>query len=92
MVAANVTVKSFEFWVVAVYAPSSVSKRRSFFRRLEPLLDDPKGIILVGDWNAILGPKIDKDGWGASGSLAVSKRRSLRTPMILLTLCPVDRT
>ena len=65
---ANVAVKSFDFRVVAVYAHTCVGKRRSFFRRLEQFLDDPKRIILDGDWNAILDPKIDKAGWGASGS------------------------
>ena len=41
-------------------------KRVSFFRRLAPFLDDSKLLILVGDWNAILGPKIDKVGRRAS--------------------------
>ena len=68
LVVADVAVKSFEFPVVAVYAPNGVGERRSFFRRLELFLDDPKRIILVDDWNAILDPKIDKAGWGASGS------------------------
>ena len=68
LVVADVAVKSFEFRVVVVYAPNSIGERRSFFRRLEPFLDDPKRIILVGNWNAILDPKIDKAGRGTSGS------------------------
>ena len=68
LVVTDVAVKSFEFRLVVVYAPNSVGERRFFFRRLEPFLDDPKQIILVGDWNVILDPKIDKSGWGTSGS------------------------
>ena len=68
LVVAYVEFKRFEFRVVAVYAPYNIGKRRSFFRRFEPFLDNPKQIILVGDWNAILDPKIDKSGGGAGGS------------------------
>ena len=67
-VVADVAVKNFEFRVVVVYAPNSIGERRSFFRQLEPFLDDRKRIILVGDWNTILDPKIDKAGRGISGS------------------------
>ena len=53
---ADVAVKTFEFRVVAVYAPNLDGEIRSFFRRLGPFLDDPKRTVLVGDWNAILDP------------------------------------
>ena len=33
-----------------------------------PFLDDPKRLVLEGDWNAIFYPKIVKGGRGASGS------------------------
>ena len=65
---ADVAVKSFEFRVVGVYAPNSISERHSFFRRLEPFLDHPKWIIHVGDWIPILNPMIDKAGRETSGS------------------------
>ena len=65
LVVAEFAVKTFEFRVVAVYAPSTSGERRSFYRRLEPFLDDSKRIILMDDWNAILDPKVDKDGRGA---------------------------
>ena len=68
LVVAVVAVKSFEFRVVAVYAPNLVGERRSSFRRLAPLLDDTKQLVLVGDWNMILDPKIDRVEWGARGS------------------------
>ena len=66
LVVADVAVKSFKFRLVAVYAPNIVVERVSFFRRLAPFLDDTKRLVLMGDWNAILNPKIDKVGRGAS--------------------------
>ena len=65
-VVADVAVKSFKFRLVAVYTPSIVVERISFFRRLAPFLDDTKRLVLMGDWNAILDPKIYKVGRGAS--------------------------
>ena len=59
-VVADVAVKSFKFRLVAVYAPNIVVERVSFFRRLAPFLHDTKRLVLMGDWNAILDPKIDK--------------------------------
>ena len=38
----------------------NLGERRSFLRQLKPFLDDPKWVVLVGDWYAILDPKIDK--------------------------------
>ena len=64
---ADVGVKSFEFWVVVVYAPSIAGETRSIFRQLAPFLDDPKWLVLVDDWNMILDPKIDRVRQGASG-------------------------
>ena len=66
LVVADVAVKSFKFRLVAVYAPNIAVERVSFFRRLAPFLDDTKRLVLMGDWNAILDPKIDKVGRGAS--------------------------
>ena len=63
---ADVAVKSFKFRLVAVYASNIAAERVSFFRRLAPFLDDTKRLVLMGDWNAILDPKIDKVGWGAN--------------------------
>ena len=65
LVVADVAVKSFKFRLVAVYAPNIVVERVSFFRRLAPFLDDTKRLVLMGDWNAILDPKIGKVGRGA---------------------------
>ena len=64
LVVTDVAVKSSEFRVDAVYAPNIPAERVSFFRWLAPFLDDPKRIVLIGDWNAILDPKIDRIGRG----------------------------
>ena len=68
LVVVDVAVKSFEFRVVAIYHPNSVGEIRSFFRRFGPFHDDSKRLVLVGDWNAILDPKLDKDGLCSTGS------------------------
>ena len=65
LVVVDVAVKSFKFRLVAVYAPNIVAERVSFYCRLAPFLDDTKRLVLMGDWNAILDPKIDKVGRGA---------------------------
>ena len=66
LVVADVAVKSFKFHLVAVYAPNTIAERVSFFRWLAPFLDDTKRLVLMGDWNAIFDPKIDKVRRGAS--------------------------
>ena len=63
---ADVTVESFKFRLVVVYEPNTAAERVSFFRWLAPFLDDSKRLVLMGDWNAILDPKIDMVGQGAS--------------------------
>ena len=62
LVVDDVAVKRFKFRLVAVYAPDIAVERVSFFRRLTPILDDSKRLVLMGDSNAILDPKIDKVG------------------------------
>ena len=64
LVVADVAVKSFKFRLVAVYVSKIAAERVSFFRRLAPFLDDTKQLVLMGDWNAILDPKLDKVGRG----------------------------
>ena len=49
LVVADVAIKSFEFWVVAVYVPNYTGERHSLFRWLGLFLDGPKRLILVGD-------------------------------------------
>ncbi len=47
--------------MVVVYASNIVYERHSF-RWLVLFIDDPKLLVLVGDWNAILDSKIDRVG------------------------------
>ena len=67
LVVANIAVKTFEFRIAVVHAPNIAAERRFFFRRLRSFLDGSKQTVLVGDWNAILDPKIDRAGQGISG-------------------------
>ena len=62
LVVADVAVKSFNFRMAAVYAPNIAAERVSFFRRLPLFFNNLKRIVLMGDWNAILDPKIDGRG------------------------------
>ena len=67
LLVADVAVKTFKFRIAAVHVPSSTAERRSFLRRLGSFLDASKRTVLVGDWNAILDPNLDRAGRGASG-------------------------
>ena len=66
---ADVAVKTFEFRIAAVYTPNTASERRPFLRRLGPFLDALRRRVLVGDWNAILDPYIDRVGRGGDMAL-----------------------
>ena len=67
LIVADVAVNSRKFRIVVVYAPNTPGERVSFFRELGPYLTFSERLVLVGDWNAILDPKLDKGGRGASG-------------------------
>ena len=67
LVVADIAIKSFEFQVVTVYMPNCPSERHSFFQQLGLFLDNPKQLVLVDNWNAILDPKIDKARWDTIG-------------------------
>ena len=65
LVVADVAVKSFKFRLIVVYASNFAADRVSFFRRLVPFPDNSKRLVLMGDWNAILDPKVHKVGRGS---------------------------
>ena len=67
LVVADVAVRRFEFWMPAVYAHKIAVERVSILW-LASFLNDPKRLVLVGDWNAILDPKTGRVGRGARGS------------------------
>ena len=60
LIVADVAVRSFKFQVVVAYAPNIAGERSSFFRWLASFPGALKRLVLVGDWKAILDPKIDK--------------------------------
>ena len=66
LLVADVAVKTFEFRIAAVHVPTSSAERRSFFWQLGSSLDSSRQTVLVGDWNAILDPNIDRAGRRAS--------------------------
>ena len=68
LVVDGVAVKSFQFQVASIYVPYIAAKRVFLFRWLALFLNNPKWTILVGDWNVILDPKIDRVGRGTRGS------------------------
>jgi len=68
LIVADVAVNSRKFRIVVVYAPNTPGGRVPFFRDLGPYLTFSERLVLVGDWNTILDPKIDKGGRGASGN------------------------
>ena len=65
--------KSFATWDVLLPSSDQAAKVASsnintkfFLRRLGSFLDASRRTVLVGDWNAILDPNIDRAGRGAS--------------------------
>ena len=67
LLVADLSVNGKKFRVATVHAPNSSVERSRFFRQIEPYLADPKHTYLVGDWNAILDPNLDRGGRGGSG-------------------------
>ena len=65
LVMADVAVKTFKFRLVAVNMPNISVERVPFIRRLAPFLDETMELVLMGDWNEILDPNIDKFGRGS---------------------------
>ena len=60
LVVADIAVKWFEFWVVMVYALRITGESHSLFQQFVLFFDNPKWLVLVGDWNAILDLKVDR--------------------------------
>ena len=77
LVVSDVAVKCFEFRLVVVYAPNIAVERVFPFRRFSAFLDNSKRLLLMGDWNAILDPKINKVGQRASTLIDFIARHNL---------------
>ena len=57
----------FVFWtkdkvfrLIGIYGPNVTSELPAFFRHIEPYVVLSKRVILVGDWNAVLDPNLDR--------------------------------
>ena len=55
-----VTIKDKAFRLIGVYGPNATSELPAFSRRIEPYVVLSKRVILVGDWNAVLHPNLDR--------------------------------
>ena len=62
MTVTDVAVKSFEIPGVCSSCTQYRWRKSFLFQQLPPFVDDSKWLVLVGDWNAILDPKIDGVG------------------------------
>ena len=56
----DVTIKDKAFRLTGVDGPNATSELPAFFRRIEPYVIPSMRVILVGDWNAILDPNLDR--------------------------------
>ena len=56
----DVTIKDKAFRLIGVYGPNATSELPAFFRHIEPYVIPSKWVILVGDWNAVLDPNLDR--------------------------------
>ena len=56
----DLTIKDKAFRLIGVYGPNVTSELPAFFRRIEPYVVPSKQVILVGDWNAVLDPNLDR--------------------------------
>ena len=61
----DVTIKDKAFRLIGVYGPNTTSELPAFFRRIEPYVVPSKRVILVGDWNAVLDPNLDRGATSA---------------------------
>ena len=61
----DVTIKDKAFRLIGVYGPNVTSELPPFFRRIEPYIVPSKRVILVGDWNAVLDPNLDRGATSA---------------------------
>ena len=58
----DITKKDKAFQLIGVYEPNATGELLDFFRRIEPYMTSSKRVILMGDWNAVLDPNLDRRG------------------------------
>lgn len=59
---ANIAVSSSSLRVIVVYAPNDQTERVCFCLRLRPFLVESLHLVLTGDLNDVLCPKLNKGG------------------------------
>ena len=69
----DVTIKDNAFRLIGVYGPNASSELPAFFWRIEPYVIPSKRVILVGDWNAVLDPNLDR-GASSTGTNTLDAR------------------
>ena len=69
----DVTIKDKAFRLIGVYGHNVTSELPAFFRRIEPYVVPSKRVILVGDWNAVLDPNLDR-GASSTGTNSLDAR------------------
>ena len=61
----DVTIKDKTFRLIRVYGPNASNELPAFFRHIGPYVIPSKAVILVGDWNAVLDPNLDRGATSA---------------------------
>ena len=56
----DVTIKGKAFRLIGVYGPNATSELPAFFWCIELYVIPSKRVILVGDWNAVLDPNLER--------------------------------
>ena len=62
----DVTIKDKAFRLIGVWGLNATSELPAFFRCIEPYVIPSKRVILVGDWNAVLDPNLDRGAISAA--------------------------
>jgi len=66
----DATIEGRAFRFIGVYGPNATSELPDFFRRIEPYVTSSRRVVLTGDWNAVLDPRVDRgEGSRATNNL-----------------------
>ena len=65
LIVADVSISGQTFRVSGVYAPNCPKQRKDLFLVIDRFLGYQGHLVLMGDWNAILDPSIDRVGQGS---------------------------
>ena len=65
----DVTIKDKAFQLIGVYGPNATSELSAFIWRIKPYVIPSKWVILVGDWNTVLDPNLDRGAISADTNI-----------------------